>query len=91
VKQIHYGIYDDPKDYENYIHGVKTCESEHVNDCINGRNLNGVNHFVNQIKENKYTSSQREPLGQGIMRNYVFPDKVKEDSFKFGVPTSGCK
>jgi hypothetical protein len=91
VKQLHYGIYNDPRDYENYIHGIKTSDSDHVNDCIYGRNLNGVNHFVNQIHEDKYIRNQREPLGQSIIRNYTFPDKVKEESFKFGVPTTGCK
>jgi hypothetical protein len=86
-KQLHPGIYDDPKDYENYTHGVKTLCSDHVNDCIKGNNLNGVNHFLNQIKEKKYSSAQREPLGKSLQRNYAFPDEVKKHDFKFGVPT----
>ena len=90
-KQIHYGIYDDPKDFETFIHGAKTKHSEHVNDCIKGDNLSGINHFINQIKEQKYASSRREPLGQGIQRNYVFPNKTKDEEFRFGVPTVGCK
>ena len=53
--------------------------------------MNGVGYFINEIKENKYSRLQREPLGKSIIRNYEFPEKVKEDSFKFGVPTSGCK
>ncbi len=90
-KQIHHGIYDDTKDYENIIHGAKTKNSEHVNDCIKGDNLSGINHFINEIKEQKYASSRREPLGQRIQRNYVFPNIAKEDEFRFGVPTVGCK
>lgn len=90
-KQLHFGVYDDPKDHEDMIHGVKTLASDHVNDCIKGKNLNGVNYFLNQIKEDKYSSSRREPLGKGLQRNYEFPQKVKEDIFRFGVPTGGCK
>ncbi len=70
---------------------MKTAESDHVNDCIMGRNLMGINHFINNIQENKYAKNQREPLGQSIIRNYKFPEKVKEEEFKFGIPTTGCK
>lgn len=73
------------------LHGVKTLGSDHVNDCIKGNNLSGVNYFINNIHEQKYARNQREPLGKSIMRNYEFPEKVKEDNFKFGVPTTGCK
>ena len=51
----------------------------------------GINHFINNIQENKYAKNQREPLGQSIIRNYKFPEKVKEEEFKFGIPTTGCK
>lgn len=92
VKQLHYGIYDDDKSYEQYIHGIKTLSSDHVDDCIKNKNDNGVNHFVNVIKENKYSSNQREPLGRGLQRKYVFPDKITNNGgFRFGVPTTGCK
>ena len=90
VKQLHYGVYNDPKDHENLIHGVKTLDSDHVNDCIKGNNLNGVNYFLNEIKENKYSRLQREPLGKSIIRNYEFPEKVREDNFRFGAPNTGC-
>jgi hypothetical protein len=46
---------------------------------------------MNNIQEDKYKRNQREPLGKSIIRNYAFPDVVKDDSFKFGVPTSGSK
>jgi hypothetical protein len=91
VKQIHPGIYNDPKDFEDLIHGVKTAESDHVNQCIVGRNLTGIKNFINNIYENKYARNQREPLGKSIIRNYKIPEKVKEEDFRFGVPTTGCK
>lgn len=72
------------------IHGVKTKASEHVDNCIKGSDLSGINYFMNNMKEQKYARNQREPLGKSIMRNYEFPEKVKDDSFKFGVPTNGC-
>ena len=91
LKQVHYGRYDDPKVYEEYTHGNKTLTSEHVPECIKGNNLSGVGYFLNSIKEDKYARSQREPLGKSIIRNYNFPEKVKEEEFKFGVPSSRGK
>ena len=89
-KQIHYGIYDDPKDYEDLIHGVPTAASEHVPDCIKGRNLSGTKYFMNNLNEDHfYSSRRREPLGKGIIRNYIFPEEVKDDKFRFGIPTTG--
>lgn len=88
TKQYHRGIFDDPKDYESYIHGVKSKESLHVPDCIRS-SLDGTKLFLNQLKEKTYASSKREPLGHSIVRNYKFPDQVKSPSFQFGLPTSG--
>ena len=89
VKQIHPGIYDDPKDYENLVHGITTKSSDHVEDLIKGSNMDGNNYFMNQLAESRYASAKREPLGKSIVRNYQFPDAVKKDGFKFGVPTCG--
>lgn len=91
VKQLHPGIFNDPKDYEDLIHGVKTQDSEHVDQCIKGSKLSGIKFFENEIKESKYARNNREPLGKSIIRNYEFPEKVREDNFKFGIPTTGCK
>ena len=41
------------------------------------------------MNEQKYAKAKREPLGKSIMRNYSFPDSVKEDNFKFGINTGG--
>ena len=87
---MHYGVFDDPKDYEELVHGIPTSESDHVPDCIKGRNLSGTKYFINELKENNfYASTKREPLGKGIKRNYKFPDEVYKNSFKFGIPTIG--
>jgi hypothetical protein len=89
VRQYHRGVYEDPRDYEKLVHGVKTLESDHVPDCIKNPSLSGTKHFLNELNEKKYQRTWREPLGKGILRNYKFPDEVKKDSFKFGIPTTG--
>ena len=89
VKQLHPGIYDDPKDYENLVHGCKTLNSDHVPDCIKGANIDGNKFFMNQLAESHYASSKREPLGKSIVRNYKFPEVVKDNNFRFGIPTTG--
>jgi hypothetical protein len=90
-KQTHYGIFNDPKEYENNVHGLKTADSDHLKDCIYGTNLNGAKYFINKMKEQKYVRTQKEPLGKTLQRNYVFPEEVKKEVFKFGVPTQGGK
>ena len=89
VKQLHYGIYDDPRDYESLTHGITTKSSDHVPDLIKGLNLDGNNAFMNDLAESRYASNKREPLGKSIVRNYKFPEVVKSADFKFGIPTSG--
>ena len=89
VKQLHPGIYDDPKDYENLVHGMKSKESDHVPDCIKGANIDGNKFFMNQLAESHYASAKREPLGKSLQRDYQFPEEVKQPGFRFGVPTVG--
>lgn len=91
VKQLHPGVFNDPKDYEDLVHGIKTKDSDHVDHCIKGRNLVGLKHFENEIKESKYSTNTREPLGHSIIRNYNLPQRIKDPKFKFGVATTGCK
>lgn len=90
MKQIHRGIFDDPRDYEDFVHGNKTLSSLHVPDCIKGSDLSGNKYFMNSLAEQLYATSKREPLGKGLMRNYLFPEEVKKDEFRFGIPTTGC-
>jgi len=89
IKQLHPGIYNDPRDYESLRHGISTKSSDHVPDVIKGLNLNDNNSFMNDLAESRYASKKREPLGKSIVRNYKFPEVVKSADFKFGVPTSG--
>ena len=89
VKQLHPGIYDDPKFYEDLTHGMKSKPSDHVPDCIKGANIDGNKFFMNQLAESHYASKKREPLGKSLQRDYIFPEEVKNANFKFGVPTKG--
>ena len=89
VKQLHPGIYDDPKFYEELTHGMKSKPSDHVPDCIKGANIDGNKFFMNQLAESHYASAKREPLGKSLVRDYKFPDEVKKENFRFGVPTTG--
>lgn len=90
-KQLHPGVFNDPKDHEALIHGKKTAASEHTSDCIYGTNLNGIKYFMNEMKEKQYVRSKKEPLGKTMERNYIFPPEAQTDGFKFGVPTHGSK
>ena len=87
VKQVHYGLVGAPLPPPSHIYGKKTYESDHVNEVIRQQNLQGFSEFANDIKEQKYASSQREPLGQTISRDYAYPAAVTQTDFKFGVPT----
>ena len=89
VKQLHPGIYDDPKFYEELTHGMKSKPSDHVPDCIKGANIDGNKFFMNQLAESHYASAKREPLGKSLIRDYKFPEEVKQENFRFGVPTTG--
>ena len=68
---------------------MKSKPSDHVPDCIKGANIDGNKFFMNQLAESHYASAKREPLGKSLIRDYKFPDEVKKDNFRFGVPTKG--
>lgn len=87
VKQIHFGLVDAPLPPPSHIYGKKTYESDHVNEVIRQQNLEGFTEFANDIKEQRYATSKREPLGQTLSRDYVYPAAVTQTDFKFGVPT----
>lgn len=88
-KQLHYGVFNDPKDYEKLTHGQKTANSDHTSDCMYGTNLSGVKYFMNEMREKQYSRSKKESLGKTMQRNYIFPEETKTENFKFGVPTRG--
>eukprot|EP01017_Pseudomicrothorax_dubius_P051579 TRINITY_DN9962_c0_g1_i10.p1 TRINITY_DN9962_c0_g1~~TRINITY_DN9962_c0_g1_i10.p1 ORF type:complete len:417 (-),score=103.13 TRINITY_DN9962_c0_g1_i10:52-1302(-) len=82
----HYGRVNDPLPAEKHFYGVPTKESDHTNQVLNVR-PEGFREVVNDLKEAKYASAKREPLGRPIERNYKYPDPVLTSDFRFGVPT----
>ena len=50
----------------------------------------GIEHFLNKIKEDNYKRIRREPLGKSLNRDYVFPEAVGKENFKFGFPSIKC-
>jgi hypothetical protein len=86
-KQKHYGLMDDPTPDENFMYGKKTHGSEHVEEVIKAQNLAGLADYNNDLKEAKYQSHIREPLGKSYARGYNMPEQTKDEKFQFGVPT----
>lgn len=87
AKQIHYGVADDPQPPQTFTYGKKTHASDHVHEVIKPNTLSGLTEFANKLKEDKYASAIREPLGQTLTRNYQMPGTVYDPNFKFGVET----
>lgn len=47
----------------------------------------GLADYNNDLKESKYQSHQREPLGKPYIRGHQLPTVAKQSEFAFGVPT----
>ena len=76
--QKHWGVANDAKPFSDaYSYGKSTYGSAHVNDVIKAQTLAGLADKFNDIKEDKYASHVREPLGKGYSRAYEWPDKIK--------------
>ena len=61
---------------------------------VKAQNLGGLADYANDLKEDRYASHQREPLGKSMNRNYQFPDKFKQEGFEFGqrtIPSGAAK
>ncbi|OMJ80066.1 hypothetical protein SteCoe_19756 [Stentor coeruleus] len=94
MKQIHYGIVDDPLPAETFTYGKKTYKSDHVHQIIGPNRNQGLGQFQTGLKEQKYASSIKEPLGKGFERGYSYPQEVNTSDFKFGqqtVPSESSK
>ena len=75
--QKHWGQADDASAYPpSYSYGKPTYTSEHVGEVLKAQNLSGLADKFNDIKEDKYASHQREPLGQGYSRSYQWPEQT---------------
>lgn len=73
--QKHWGVAEDQKRYpEAHSYGKETYASEHVQDVIRAQDLKGLADRFNDIKEEKYGSHVREPLGGGYVRGYDWPE-----------------
>ena len=64
---------DKPNVQDNHAFGKKTFGSDHVDVTIKAQNLNGLAEVFNNIKEGKYSSQQKEPLGTNFKRGYNWP------------------
>lgn len=87
IKQKHYGVVDDSLPEERFTYGKRTGGSEHVGEVIKAQNLAGLADYNNDLKEGKYNSHIREPLGKSYQRGYNYPGAVQQNEFQFGVPT----
>lgn len=87
AKQIHYGTVEDPLPPTTFTYGKKTYKSDHVHQVIGHQNLSGLAEFANKVKEDKYASAKREPLGTTMSRGYEFPAQTQSSDFRFGQPT----
>ena len=90
--QKHWGLAEDPAPFpKGYSYGKSTYTSEHVGQVVKAQNLSGLADKFNDIKEDKYASHQREPLGKGFTRSYQWPEKTQSGAIACGVPTSGLE
>ena len=76
--QKHPGVADDLSRYpSNHSYGKLSHPSEHVGDVLKAQNQTGMADKFNNIKEGKYASNIREPLGSGFSREYEWPDQAE--------------
>ena len=62
--QKHWGHADDQSRFgKAYAYGKETYKSDHVDEVVKAQNLAGLADKFNDIKEDKYASHVREPLG----------------------------
>jgi len=58
---------------------------------VKAQNLAGLADKFNEIKEGKYASHVREPLGMGYSRGYQWPTAAEGGNAVFGVPSTGLE
>ena len=87
MKQIHYGVVEDPLPPQAFTYGKKTYVSDHVHEIIAPNNSKSLAQYEKELKEQKYASSVKEPLGKGFERGYNYPQEVQTGNFKFGQQT----
>ena len=76
MKQVHYGIVDDPMPDQRFVYGKKTEVSDHVPGVIKYPPMSKLAEYNNDLNEAKYSSHKWEPLGISMPRNYIMPPEV---------------
>ena len=71
----------------NRAFGKIIQNSDPVSLVMKAQNLNGLADKFNDIKESKYQSQAREPLGKAYQRGYNLPAVIQSNEFKYGVPS----
>ena len=87
---VHPGLQEgQPSLPKGYNFGRPTAHTDPVDVVIKAQNLNGLADKFNDIKEGKYASAVREPLGQSYQRVYNWPKQIAQEQGKhtYGVPT----
>lgn len=59
-----------------YAFGRKTQGTDPVDIVIKAQNLNGLADKFNDLREGKYASAMREPLGKSYQRGYNWPKQA---------------
>lgn len=86
VRVVHPGMREDAENIDrNRAFGKIVTASDPVGSVIKANNLNGLADKFNDIKESKYASQLREPLGKSYSRDYYMPEQTQSIGFAFGV------
>jgi len=86
---IHPGLVNQPLPPPHHRHGVKTTTGDHVGDSMFQVPPTELGDFVNSLKEAKYLSNVREPVGVSYSRNHKLPEETKQNEFPgFGKSSS---
>lgn len=90
----HFGLKEDNErlmQNQKAVYGRPSWESDHVDTVIKSQNLNGLADKFNDIKQSKYASAIKEPLGRSINRDYNWPQQVQTpQNFNFGKGSIIC-
>ena len=77
IRQVHFGLHDDVPEVDyQYNFGKKTNYGDPLETVIKAQNLNGLADKFNDIREQQYASSIREPLGKSYSRGYQWPSQT---------------
>lgn len=83
----HYGSVGDPMPGQHHRYGLERQVGFHTEDVFNADGDKGLRGFVNEVKEMKYDSQSKTPLGRTVDRAYRMPEAAAAEEFKFGVHT----